>query len=175
MILLLNITALHPTLWNGQYSCFSLLLVSHKKCRMNLIGPWHLGAFLRDQSDSSYMSYVRQVARTNKDIEFVGRILLDLKDENSWISCAIWNPALVIAWFTALKFIKFTLGSSGSILNMPSNLAILAQSGNSWTVLDCCKINSSYVGLVRLYISALQLVLFTSAFTIYMPYLTSLF
>ena len=53
----------------NSYSCLSLLLVSHKKCRMNLIGPWHLGAFLRDQSGSSYISYVRQVVRTNKNIE----------------------------------------------------------------------------------------------------------
>ena len=40
----------------NSYSCLSLLLVSHKKCRMNLIGPWHFGAFLRDQSDSSYIA-----------------------------------------------------------------------------------------------------------------------
>ena len=80
----------------NSYSCLSLLLVSHQKCRMNLIGPWHLGAFLRDQSDSSYVSYVRQVARTNKNIEFVGWILVDLEDENSWNTGAVRNPALVM-------------------------------------------------------------------------------
>ena len=61
----------------NSYSCLSLLLVSCKKCRMNLIGPWHLGAFLRDQSDSSYIAYVRQVARTNKN--------MSLLTEFSWI------------------------------------------------------------------------------------------
>ena len=43
-------------LQRNSYSCLSLLLVSHKKCRINLIGPWHFGAFLRDQSDSSYIA-----------------------------------------------------------------------------------------------------------------------
>ena len=61
----------------NSYSCLSLLLVSHKKCRMNLIGLWNLGAFLRDQSDSSYIAYVRQVARTNKN--------MSLLSEFSWI------------------------------------------------------------------------------------------
>ena len=82
----------------NSYSCLSLLLVSPKQCRMNLIGPSEMLQNVKDQSDSFYISYVRQVARTNKNIEFVGRIILVLQDENNWNTGAVWNPALVMTW-----------------------------------------------------------------------------
>ena len=61
----------------NSYSCLSLLLVSHKQCRMNLIGPSEMLQDFKDQSDSFYISYVRQVARTNKN--------MNLLAEFSWI------------------------------------------------------------------------------------------
>ena len=61
----------------NSYSCLSLLLVSHKQCRMNLIGPSEMLQNVKDQSDSFYISYMRQVARTNKNMSLLA--------EFSWI------------------------------------------------------------------------------------------
>ena len=44
---------------------------------MNLIGPSEMLQDFKDQSDSFYISYVRQVARTNKN--------MNLLAEFSWI------------------------------------------------------------------------------------------